>query len=83
MVIIPMTRGVWVSQVWVSKWDPLSISRPFGEGMGWVYSYREGKYIELITSRYFTTHPRRFAAVKTSVLVWHGKTCDQKRETVF
>ena len=28
-------------------------------------------------------HPRRLAEVKKSVFVWHGKTCDWKRVTIF
>ena len=32
---------------------------------------------------FYFTHLRRFPAAKTSVFVWHGKTCAQKKVTIF
>ena len=73
-----MTHGYGLASVGSkSARRPISNSRPFGEGMSWVYSYMKGKDFELTTSKYFIL--LIVAALKTRVRVWHGKTCAPKK----
>ena len=64
-----MTIGCGLAVVG-SKWRPLSNSRPFGEGMSWVYSYRKGnKMLNYLLADILFTHVLRFAAVKARGMV--------------